>query len=374
MLGIRKYFKGDPVIWLIATLLTLMGLLAVYSATGTLAYANNRSPQTYLFKQLFLAALGFGIMWLAHLVNFQYYSRVSQILILISIPLLLYTLYQTKEVNAAKRWITLPLIGLSFQTSDFAKLGLIMYVARFLSKHQEEDSKSKYLYILASISVVCLLIFPADLSTSALLFLTSIVLLFVGRIPFKYLGGIAVGGALLFFIGYTILINSDNTGRTGVWKSRVETFLGQEDADPAKTFQNDQAKIAIVRGGLFGVGPGKSVQRNFLPSPYTDFIYSIIIEEYGLVFGALPILFLYLLLLWRSIKIVINTPKSFGAFLAIGLCLLVVLQALVHMGVNVNVFPVTGLTLPMVSLGGTSLLFTSMAFGIILSVSRYGKE
>lgn len=374
MQGFKNYFKGDPIIWIIAMLLTLMGLLAVYSATGTLAYANNKSPQSYLFKQLFLAGLGFCIMWLAHLIRFQYYSRISQLLLLISIPLLLYTLYQTKEVNAAKRWITLPLIGLSFQTSDFAKLGLIMYVARFLSKHQSEYSSRKYLNILTSISVVCLLIFPADLSTSALLFLTSIVLLFVGRIPFKYLGGIALGGALLFFVGYTILINSDNTGRTGVWKSRVETFLGKEEADPAKTFQNDQAKIAIARGGLFGVGPGKSVQRNFLPSPYTDFIFSIIIEEYGLLFGALPVLFLYLLLLWRSIKIVINTPKSFGAFLAIGLCLLVVLQALVHMGVNVNIFPVTGLTLPMVSLGGTSLLFTSLAFGIILSVSRYGKE
>jgi cell division protein FtsW len=377
-MGLRKWaannLRGDIYIWLVVCMLSLFGILAVYSSTGTLAYAKQSgNTEFYLIKQGGMLLLGLFIMWLSHLVDYRYYSRLSQILLFISIPLLFYTLVFGSNVNDARRWITLPLIGLSFQTSDLAKLAIIMFIARFLSKRQDEigNSKKTLWPIVASIIIVCGLIAPANLSTALVLFMTCMVLLFIGRIPIKSLLGLT-GLAILFFgLMLAVIMNLPGQGRVQTWKARIESFSDKKDANGS--YQNQQAKIAIAKGGIFGVGPGKSTQRNFLPSPYADFIFAIILEEYGMI-GGLFLIFLYLFFLFRCIRIVIKSPKAFGALLAVGLAFSLVIQAFINMGVAVNIFPVTGLPLPLVSMGGTSTLFTSLAFGIILSVSRYIEE
>ncbi len=377
-MGLRKWtannLKGDIYIWLVVCILSLFGILAVYSSTGTLAYAKQSgNTEFYLIKQGGMLLLGLFIMWLSHLVDYRYYSRLSQILLFIAIPLLFYTLVFGSNVNDARRWITLPLIGLSFQTSDLAKLAIIMFIARFLSKRQDEiDNNKKTLWpIVASIIIVCGLIAPANLSTALVLFMTCMVLLFIGRIPIKSL--LALSGIAILFFGIMLLviINLPGQGRVQTWKARIESFTDKKDV--TGSYQNQQAKIAIAKGGIFGVGPGKSSQRNFLPSPYADFIFAIILEEYGMI-GGLFLIFLYLFFLFRCIRIVIKSPKAFGALLVVGLAFSLVIQAFINMGVAVNIFPVTGLPLPLVSMGGTSTLFTSLAFGIILSVSRYIEE
>lgn len=377
-MGLRKWaannLRGDIYIWLVVCMLSLFGILAVYSSTGTLAYAKQSgNTEFYLIKQGGMLLLGLFIMWLSHLVDYRYYSRLSQILLFIAIPLLFYTLVFGSNVNDARRWITLPLIGLSFQTSDLAKLAIIMFIARFLSKRQDEigNSKKTLWPIVASIIIVCGLIAPANLSTALVLFMTCMVLLFIGRIPIKSLLGLT-GLAILFFgLMLLVIMNLPGQGRVQTWKARIESFSDKKDANGS--YQNQQAKIAIAKGGIFGVGPGKSTQRNFLPSPYADFIFAIILEEYGMI-GGLFLIFLYLFFLFRCIRIVIKSPKAFGALLAVGLAFSLVIQAFINMGVAVNIFPVTGLPLPLVSMGGTSTLFTSLAFGIILSVSRYIEE
>ena len=377
-MGLRKWtannLKGDIYIWLVVCMLSLFGILAVYSSTGTLAYAKQSgNTEFYLIKQGGMLLLGLFIMWLSHLVDYRYYSRLSQILLFIAIPLLFYTLVFGSNVNDARRWITLPLIGLSFQTSDLAKLAIIMFIARFLSKRQDEiDNNKKTLWpIVASIIIVCGLIAPANLSTALVLFMTCMVLLFIGRIPIKSL--LALSGIAILFFGIMLLviINLPGQGRVQTWKARIESFTDNKDV--TGSYQNQQAKIAIAKGGIFGVGPGKSSQRNFLPSPYADFIFAIILEEYGMI-GGLFLIFLFLFFLFRCIRIVIKSPKAFGALLVVGLAFSLVIQAFINMGVAVNIFPVTGLPLPLVSMGGTSTLFTSLAFGIILSVSRYIEE
>ena len=377
-MGLRKWtannLKGDIYIWLVVCILSLFGILAVYSSTGTLAYAKQSgNTEFYLIKQGGMLLLGLFIMWLSHLVDYRYYSRLSQILLFIAIPLLFYTLVFGSNVNDARRWITLPLIGLSFQTSDLAKLAIIMFIARFLSKRQDEiDNNKKTLWpIVASIIIVFGLIAPANLSTALVLFMTCMVLLFIGRIPIKSL--LALSGIAILFFGIMLLviINLPGQGRVQTWKARIESFTDKKDV--TGSYQNQQAKIAIAKGGIFGVGPGKSSQRNFLPSPYADFIFAIILEEYGMI-GGLFLIFLYLFFLFRCIRIVIKSPKAFGALLVVGLAFSLVIQAFINMGVAVNIFPVTGLPLPLVSMGGTSTLFTSLAFGIILSVSRYIEE
>jgi len=373
-MGLRKWtainLQGDIYIWMVVCMLSIFGVLAVYSSTGTLAYAKQSgNTEFYLIKQGGMLLLGLFIMWLSHLLDYRYYSRLSQILLLLAIPLLFYTLIFGSNVNEARRWITLPLIGLSFQTSDLAKLALIMFIARFLSKRQDkiDDAKKTLIPIVLSIIIVCGLIAPANLSTAAVLFMTCMVLLFIGRIPIKYLLSITGIAVLFFGIMVAVIMMLPGQGRVQTWKARIENYGNKKDPDG--NYQNQQAKIAIAKGGLFGVGPGKSTQRNFLPSPYADFIFAIILEEYGMA-GALFLIFLYLFFLFRCVRIVIKSPKAFGALLAVGLAFSLVIPALINMGVAVNIFPVTGLPLPLVSMGGTSTLFTSLAFGIILSVSR----
>jgi cell division protein FtsW len=362
--------KGDIWIWMVVAFLSLVSLLAVYSSTGTLAYKfQSGNTEYYLFKHLSLMIVGLVLMWFAHLVDYRYYSRISQILLFISIPLLLYTLLFGNEINQASRWITIPFTGQTFQSSDLAKLALIMFLARELSRRQEniKDFKKSFLPILLSVCFVIGLIAPANFSTALMLFGTSCLIMLIGRISFKqiFLSCLAVGLILLVVIFFG--------PRRETYKSRINTFMSKEQVDPDKSFQSDQSKIAIATGGIFGKGPGNSSQRNYLPHPYSDFIFSIIIEEYGLFGGAMVIL-AYLFFLFRSIKIITKAPKAFGALLACGLSFSLVIQAFANMAVAVNLMPVTGVPLPLVSMGGTSILFTSIAFGIILSISRNIEE
>ena len=364
--------KGDRIMWLIILLLSLISLLAVYSSTGTLAYKfQSGNTEYYILKHFMLLVFGLGFMYLAHLVNHTYYSKIALLLLYISIPLLVVTFVFGANINEAKRWLTLPIINVTFQTSDLAKLALIMYTARLLSRKQGniKDFRSAFVPIMIPILLICGLIAPEDLSSAVVLFVTCILLMFIGRINLKHifiLVGAGIAGLGLIIL---LIIVLPEQGRLGTWQSRIESFLEHDK----QSYQTKQSKIAIAKGEFFGKGPGKSMQRNFLPHPYSDFIFAIIIEEYGLMGGAIIVL-LYLAFLFRTIKIVIKSPKAFGALLALGLSLSIVIQAMVNMAVNVSLLPVTGLTLPFISMGGTSLIFTSMAVGIILSVSRNVEE
>jgi cell division protein FtsW len=379
------------VIWAVVLLLVLVSLLAVYSATGSLAYKMYRgNTEVYLFKQIAFIAIGFCIIYFAHRVNYTIYSRVAKILFLLSIPLLLYTLFFGVTLNEGSRWIRLPIINLTMQTSDLAKLGLFMFLARLLSRKQKsiKDFKKGFLPVMLPVAVTCLLIAPANLSTALLLGASCMVLLFIGRASAKHLLlsiGVALIPVVLLVMAAVFQHKSADvddsvssakekpsriTARVSTWVSRVEHFIyGGKEADDDNMYQINQAKIAIAKGGFFGVGPGNSEQRNFLPQAYNDFIYAIIIEEYGLLGGAL-IIFVYMVFLYRSIRLFKKCPYAFGAFLALGLSFTLVLQAMANMAVNVNLFPVTGVTLPLVSMGGSSFLFTCLSIGIILSVAR----
>ena len=362
--------KGDKVIWIVVILLSVFSILAVYSSTGTLAYKyKSGNTEYYLIKHFLILVFGFVLMYLIHLVKYTLFSRISQIALFVAMPLLLITLVSGTSVNEASRWLTLPVINITFQTSDLAKLALIMYVARLLSKKQEKIKvlKSAFVPIMIPILLTCGLILPANFSTAAVLFATSIVLMFIGRVSLKYIAylvGIGVVSLLLLLLianYYPKFLSRSET-----WITRIESH---KKGDSESNYQAEQAKIAIATGGTFGKMPGNSTQRNFLPSPFADFIYAIIIEEYGLI-GGIVILLLYLILLFRGLKIVSKSPGTYGAFLAIGLSFSLVFQAMINMAVAVNLFPVTGQPLPLVSMGGTSIWFTSLAIGIILSVSK----
>ena len=372
-----EYLKGDKSIWLVVLMLFGISMLAVYSATGTLAYAKEVDSSYYLIKQVSLTIFGMLLMFGTHMINYKYYSRIAQILWFISIPLLIYTMFFTKSLNDANRWITLPVVGLTFQTSDLAKLALIMFLARQLSQKQDQitDFKEAFLPILLPIVVTCLLIAPENLSTAAILFCTSVFVMFIGRIALKHIAmlfGVSLIAGAIFFALLFLLPDTMMKGRMQTWKNRIHNFTQHRDTED-EDYQVLQAKIAIAKGGLLQLNPGGSTQRNFLPQAYNDFIYVIIIEEYGLLGGAAVVL-LYLFFLYRCIRIVINAPKAFGALLAVGLGIALVTQAMINMAVAVNLLPVTGVTLPLVSMGGSSVIFTSIAFGIILSVSRNIEE
>ncbi len=371
---LSKYFKGDTVIWIVIFILGIFSMLAVYSSTGTLAYRKMGGNTTYYFLRhtSFLIA-GLGITYIFHTISYKYYYLLSKLLLYITIPLLIFTLFKGISLNQASRWITLPGIGLSFQTSDLAKFALIIYIARLLSSKQEhiKDFKKAFKPIVLPIIVVCGLILPANFSTAAILFATSLILMFVGRVSLKYLFAIIGIGLVFFGIFVLVVLNSPDHGRVGTWKKRIENYVDKDD--DSGNYQINQSKIAIVTGGVFGKGPGHSTQRNFLPHPYSDFIYAIIIEEYGFV-GGFFILLLYLILLYRAGVIVKKCERTFPAFLVIGLTFSIVFQAMINMAVAVNIFPVTGQTLPFVSMGGTSIIFTSIAMGIVINVSRKVQE
>ena len=358
--------KGDRWIWLIVILLSIWSLLAIYSSTGTLAFKKGVGSEQFLIKHLMMIIGGLGLMYFSHLLDYRYYAGISKVLMVITIPLLLYTLIFGNHVNDASRWVTIPIINQTFQTSDLAKLALITYLARTLTRKQEKikDARQAFLPIMGSVCVVFFLIALANLSTALMLFGVSILLLIMGRISIKQISIVCLGGIVL--LAGVVLFGK---GRVSTWKSRVEVYMHPEKADPDKSFQANQSKIAIATGGIFGKGPGNSTQRNYLPHPYSDFVYALIIEEYGLV-GGVALVIIYLVFLYRCILIVTHSPKAFGALLAAGLSFSLTIQAFANMAVAVGLGPVTGVPLPLVSMGGTSILFTSVAFGIILSVSR----
>jgi cell division protein FtsW len=362
--------KGDRWIWLIIILLSMISILTVYSATGAIAYKKGVTVERYLlYKHVVFVILGIGMIYIAHLLDYKYYAGISKILMIITIPLLFYTAAFGEHINDASRWVKIPVIGLTFQTSDLAKLALITFLARMLTRKQEniKDVKKAFIPIMGSVCVVFALIAWANLSTALMLFGVSILLLIIGRISIKQILTVCAGGTVLLL--FIVFLGP----RAATYESRIKSFLHPEQQDSDKTYQADQSKIALATGGFFGKGPGNSTQRNFLPHPYSDFIFSIIVEEYGVV-GAVIMVLLYLVLLYRCVRIVTQSPKAFGALLAAGLSFSLTIQAFANMAVAVGLGPVTGVPLPLVSMGGTSILFTSIAFGIILSVSRDVEE
>jgi cell division protein FtsW len=378
--------KGDRVIWAIVVILTIMSLLVVYSSTGSLAYKYSKSTESFLFKQFAFIILGVLVIYFAHRVNYIVYSRIASILFLVSIPLLIYTLFFGVQLNSGSRWIKLPVINMTFQTSDLAKLALFMYLSRQLSRKQNviKDFHKGFLPIIIPVGIICILIAPANLSTAILIAGTSFLLMFIGRVNTKHILatiGIAfIPLLLLITIAVSYYDKAEHkskdlpsflsAGRVPTWIGRIQTFVYSTKEDQnEKLYQENQAKIAIASGGWLGRGPGNSNARNFLPHSYSDFIFAIILEEYGLLGGTF-IVFIYLLFLYRCIRLYQKCPFAFGAFLALALSFTLVIQAITNMGVNVNVFPNTGVTLPLVSMGGSSFLFTCLSIGIILSVSR----
>ena len=377
----KKYFKGDPNIWAIIVGLSVFSLLAVYSSTGTLAYRwTGGNTAFYIIRHSGFLAFGLMVAFVLHMFPYKYYARISQWLMVIVIPLLVFTLLFGVDENDATRRIYI--FGLTFQTSDLAKMALIIYLAQRLASRQEEirDFKKTLLPMFVIIGLVCVLILPANFSTAAMLFVICVILLFVGRASIRQLSGLCAITLVVCVTVVASLIGLQKVGadrfvpeRFDTWVNRFERYFSDNTKNSdvlGKNFQAEQAKIAVGTGGIFwGKGPGNSVQRNFLPHPYSDFIFAIIIEEYG-VLGGMAVLFLYLNFLYRTILIVRKCDKTFPAFLVTGLSLSVVFQALINMSVAVGLLPVTGQPLPLISMGGTSILFTGAAFGIVLSVSR----
>ncbi|MEQ9442336.1 MAG: FtsW/RodA/SpoVE family cell cycle protein [Cyclobacteriaceae bacterium] len=358
----KRYLQGDSIIWLVVLLLSALGVLVVYSAASSLAYrVRGGDTEYYLFKHVTLLALSLVAMWFTHKMNYQYFARLSTFLLLLSVPLLLYTWKFGETINEASRWLTLPVINQAFQPSDLAKLALIAHLAGMLSRRQQvvNDFGRTLLPIILWCGVICGLIAMTDISSAAMLFVTCLLLMYIGRIPVKHLALLVVVGGVLGFGALTL----GQRGETAM--SRLTSFMEEEQV----TFQNQQAYIAIATGGVSGKGWGQSEQRNILPLSYSDFIYAIIIEEYGMI-GGFGVIFLFLVLMYRGMRAVSHSERAFGGLLSAGLSFAIVIQALTNMAVALGLVPVTGLPLPLVSMGGTSLLFTGIAIGIILSTTK----
>jgi cell division protein FtsW len=369
---LKNTFKGDRVIWALVVVFMIYSLLAVYSSSASVAYLKHGGNTTYFLRsQLFMLMLSLIIIVIVHYLPYRIYSSLAGLILLFSVGLLILTFAIGARVNEAVRTIEIPGTGFRLQTSDVAKVALVMYLARALSQFQDELSNFMLVTknLMFPIAVICALIMPENLSTALMVFGISMIILFIGRVPFKFLlayVGIAVVGVVMFAM---VLSMVSEKNRVEVWKTRIERYFSgdtNEDAD----YQSNQANIAISTGGLFGKAPGKSTQRNILPQSNSDFIFAIIIEEYGLLFGAIPLVLAYMILLFRGILIVKKCETAFPAFLVMGLIVMISVQAMLNMFVAVGLFPVTGQTLPMVSWGRTSVLVMSFSIGAILSVSR----
>lgn len=360
--------KGDPIIWGIVILLSIISILVVYSATGSLAYRMaGGNTEIYLIKHGSLIMASLVVMWGVHNIPYKYFAKLSLLALWISIPLLVITYMFGSTINEANRWLTIPIINQAFQPSDLAKLALISAVAGMLAKRQRhiDDWKKTFIPIIAWIGIICMLIGFANMSTGVMLLATCLLLMFIGRVPFKFL-------MIVLAVGLFALTSAIMLGQRGsVFFSRIEHFLNEDEKE--MPYQAKHSFIAIATGGIAGKGPGKSEQRNVLPHPYSDFIFSIIIEEYGLIGGG-SVLFLYLALLYRGMRVVAISTRPFGGLLSAGLSFAVVIQAMINIAVAVGLVPITGLPLPMISMGGTSLIFTGISLGVILSVSRGDHE
>ncbi|MBE0673917.1 MAG: FtsW/RodA/SpoVE family cell cycle protein [Bacteroidales bacterium] len=374
MAGIKLagIFKGDRAIWAMVVLFMFYSLLAVYSSSVSVAFLKYGGNTTYFLRsQFFMLLFGIIIIIITSHLNYKIYATLANLMLLGAIALLVLTLFFGVRINEATRWIEIPGTGFRFQTSDLAKVALIIYLARVLAKYQNElnDFMLVTRVFIAPVGIVCALILSENLSSAVMIFGICMIIMFVGRVPVKFLlaySGIAIVGVILFALLLTV-VAKDN--RVEVWKNRIEAFVSGE-SDPDGDYQLNQAKIAISTGGLFGKMPGKSVQRNMLPQSNSDFIFAIIVEEYGLLFGAIPLLMAYLVLLFRGIAIARRCETAFPAFLVLGLTMMIVIQAMINMMVAVGLFPVTGQTLPLVSWGRSSVLVMSFSVGAILGVSR----
>jgi cell division protein FtsW len=369
---LTKTFKGDRATWGLVALFMIYSLLAVYSSSAGVAFMKYGGNTTYFLRsQFFMLVLSLGIIVVVSYLPYRIYFAMAGLILIVAAGLLVLTFVFGSRVNEATRWLVIPGTGFRLQTSDVAKVALVLYLARSLAMYQNELNNFMLVtkYFIMPIGVICALIMPENLSTAVMIFGISMVILFIGRVPLKFLlayVGIAVVAVILFAMVLTVVTKSN---RVQVWKNRIEHyFSGESDADG--DYQSNQAKIAISTGGLFGKAPGKSAQRNMLPQSNSDFIFAIIIEEYGLLFGAIPLLLAYMILLFRGITIAKKCETAFPAYLVMGLIVMIVFQAMINMLVAVGLFPVTGQTLPMVSWGRTSVLMMSFSIGAILSVSR----
>ncbi len=369
---LTRTFKGDRAIWGLIALFMFYSLLGVYSSSASVAFMKYGGNTTYFLRSQFLMLLlSLGIIIVVHYLPYRIYSKLAGLFLIISVLLLILTFAFGSRVNEATRWLVIPGTGFRLQTSDVAKVALVLYLARSLARYQNELDNFMLVtkYFMVPVAIVCGLIMPENLSTALMIFLISMIIMFIGRVPLRFLmayAGMAVVGVVLFALVLSVVVKSN---RVEVWKNRIESYFSGKE-DPDADYQSNQANIAISTGGLFGKAPGKSTQRNILPQSNSDFIFAIIIEEYGLVFGAIPLILAYLILMFRGIVIARRCETAFPAFLVLGLIIMIVVQAMLNMLVAVGLFPVTGQTLPMVSWGRTSVLVMSFSIGAVLSVSR----
>ena len=373
-----KNIKGDRLIWAIAALLAILSFLPVYSAASNLAYKGaGSSTFTFFIKHFVHLVLGFAIIYGVHKIPYRYFKGLSLIMIPVILVLLSVTILQGKTIDGANasRWIRIPFVGMSFQTSTLAAVVLMVYVARYMSKIKDDvvTFKASILPLWIPVFLVLILILPANFSTAAIMFLMVVMLVFLGGYPLRYLAVIIGSGILVLtlFILMAKAFPDAMPNRVDTWMGRLESFMDPEDTEA--DYQIERAKTAIATGGIKGVGPGKSLQKNFLPQSSSDFIFAIIIEEYGLIGGGV-IMTLYLWLLFRIVIVSQKSDTIFGKLLVLGVGLPIVFQALINMAVAVELFPVTGQTLPLISSGGTSIWMTCLAIGIILSVSAKREE
>ncbi len=373
-----KNIKGDRLIWAIVALLAILSFLPVYSAASDLAYDKYDGNTFISFVKHFMHLfLGFAIMYGVHKIPYRYFKGLSLVMIPIVLVLLVITMLQGTVMGgaSASRWIKIPIVGMSFQTSTFAFVVLMVYVARYMSKIKDKKItfKSSVLPLWMPVFLVLALILPSNFSTAAIMFLMVLILVFLGGYPIQYLGIIIGTGviALMFFVMVAKLTTGPLNVKVTTWENRIKNFSNKEDTKA--DYQIEKSKIAIASGGFFRFKPGGSIQKNFLPQSSSDFIFAIIIEEYGL-FGGFLIMVLYMWLLFRIVIVAQKSDTIFGKLLVLGVGLPIVFQALINMAVAVELFPVTGQTLPLISSGGTSIWMTCLAIGIILSVSAKREE
>lgn len=376
--SIKDRLEGDKAIWMVVLILSVWSLLSVYSSISFLAVKAGGNSTKFLTKQGILLMMGLGVIYIVHRINYKYFARLANVVYGLAVIALVLTLVAGSDINDAKRWLEIPFVGLTLQTSDFAKVALVMWVAKELHLRREylDDFRNEVIPILIRIALVCGLILPADLSTALMLGAVTVGMMFVGGVPISGLfriGGLAMAlGMGIYGVGK---VSPEMFPRFGTWTNRIEQHIGftTGGADHVATegeYQIELAQVAIHNGGLFPSGPGTGTSRNYLPHPYSDMIYAFIIEEWGAIIGGLGLLLIYLIFLYRTILTAKKCDRPFGSYLAMGLGMMITLQALINMAVAVRLFPTTGQPLPLVSYGGTSILFTCLAIGMILAVSR----
>lgn len=369
---IKRFFRGDRYLWGLIALFMLISLLSVYSSSVSVAYASHHGNTFYFLRtQFIMLMLGMLIILVTHWIPYIKYMQFAAIGLVVAIILLGITLVAGVSINEATRWLEIPGIGLKLQTSDIAKVALVIYLARGLTVYQNElkNFRTVTIRLVVPVAIVCILIMPENLSTAVMIFMISMIILFIGRVPIRFLlayAGLGLAGVVLFASLLLVIKKDDN--RVQVWKNRIEAYFSGESS-PDADYQSNQAKIAISTGKLFGKLPGGSTQRNMLPQSNSDFIFAIIVEEYGL-FGAIIVILSYLALMFRGIQIARKCDYAFPALMVLGLTVMIVFQAFLNMLVAVGLFPVTGQTLPMISWGRTSVIVISFSLGAILSVSR----